>query len=58
MNDKRKPRGKQARPTREELTAYYSLLRSKAGEGDVQASALLIALAERRPLLAGDGIAA
>lgn len=58
MSDKRKPRGKQARPTREELASYYSLLRAKAGEGDIQASALLIALAERRPLLPVETVAA
>ncbi|WGK61482.1 hypothetical protein QAO71_15765 [Halopseudomonas sp. SMJS2] len=41
-------RGKQARPTRSEIAAYYELLRSKAQKGDVQASAALIALAENK----------
>lgn len=58
MDIKAKARGKQARPTKGELAAYYGLLRNKASEGDVQATALLIALAERRPLLPGEGIAA
>lgn len=44
-------RGRQAKPTREELAAYYGLLRTKADGGDIQASALLIALSERRPIL-------
>lgn len=44
-------RGRQARPTRAEVAAYYELLRTKASDGDVQASAALIALAERRPIL-------
>ena len=44
-------RGRQSRPTRAEVAAYYELLRTKASDGDVQASAALIALAERRPIL-------
>lgn len=51
MSSNLKVRGKRARPTRTELAAYYDALRSKASEGDVQATALLIALAERRPLI-------
>ena len=41
-------RGRQSRPTRAEVAAYYELLRTKANDGDVQASAALIALAENR----------
>lgn len=44
-------RGRQAKPTRAEVAAYYELLRGKADEGDVQAAAALIALAEKSPIL-------
>lgn len=40
-------RGKQAKPTRAELNSCWQLLREKASDGDVQASALLIMLAEK-----------
>ncbi|MBJ2210333.1 hypothetical protein JFT33_27490 [Pseudomonas carnis] len=45
-----KPRGPQAKPTRAEINAAWSRLRSAAEQGSVQASALLIALVENRPL--------
>ena len=48
-----KPRGRQQKPTVSEVAAYYDRLRSAADQGNVQATALLIALAEKRPLLAG-----
>lgn len=43
-------RGRQTKPTRAEVAAYYELLRTKASKGDVQASAALIALAENKYL--------
>lgn len=46
-----KNRGPQRKPTRPEVAAAWSRLRTAAGHGDIQASALLIALTERRPLL-------
>ncbi|WDH33910.1 hypothetical protein [Pseudomonas chlororaphis] len=45
-----KPRGHQAKPTRAEVKAAWERLRAAAEQGSVQASALLIALAENRPL--------
>lgn len=45
-----KPRGPQAKPTRAEINAAWGRLRSAAEQGSVQASALLIALVENRPL--------
>ena len=53
-----KVRGRQCTPTRSEVADYYSRLRTAADQGNVQASALLIALAERRPLLPTEGLAA
>jgi hypothetical protein len=45
-----KIRGRQARPTRTEVIDHYERLRAAADLGNVQASALLIALAENKPL--------
>lgn len=45
-----KPRGRQHRPTVSEVARYYERLRSAADQGNVQATAFLIALAEKRPL--------
>ena len=47
-----KHRGHQAKPTRAEVKAAWARLRTAAGQGSVQANALLIALAENRPLIA------
>lgn len=47
-----KPRGHQAKPTRAEVKAAWERLRTAADQGSVQASALLIALVENRPLIA------
>lgn len=45
-----KTRGRQHRPTCSEVARYYDRLRAAADQGNVQAAALLIALAEKRPL--------
>lgn len=50
MNPAIKTRGRQAKPTRNEVSAAWDRLRSAADGGDLQASALLIALAESKPL--------
>ncbi|AZE37701.1 MULTISPECIES: hypothetical protein [Pseudomonas] len=50
MSTTTKPRGHQAKPTRAEVKAAWGRLREAAEQGSVQASALLIALAENRPL--------
>ncbi|MGY2191875.1 hypothetical protein [Pseudomonas pergaminensis] len=47
-----KPRGLQAKPTRAEINAAWGRLREAAADGSVQASALLIALAENKPVIA------
>ena len=52
MNTPKPARGRQHKPTRSEVTAAWSRLREAAADGSVQASALLIALAENRPVLA------
>lgn len=46
-----KPRGRQAKPTRNEVSAAWDRIRAAADSGDLQASALLIALAESKPLV-------
>jgi len=53
-----KTRGHQTKPTRAEISAAYERLRTAANAGSVQANAVLIALAERRPLLPLDALAA
>ena len=50
MNTAIKPRGRQAKPTRHEVSAAWDRLRSAADGGDLQANALLIALVENKPL--------
>lgn len=45
-----KPRGHQVKPTIAEVNAAWARLRAAAGNGDVQANALLIALVEKRPV--------
>mgnify|MGYP003608012491 CR=1 FL=1 len=45
-----KPRGRQAKPTRNEVAAAWDRLRAAADAGDLQASAMLIALVESKPL--------
>lgn len=57
MTTAAKARGRQHRPTRSEIAAYYEFLRSAANKGNVQASALLIALAENRPVLPAEAAA-
>jgi hypothetical protein len=51
MSTHTKPRGLQAKPTRSEVSAAWGRLRSAANSGDLQAAALLVALAENKPLL-------
>ena len=46
-----KSRGRQHKPTQSEVAAAWDRIRTKADQGDVAASALLIALAEKRPVL-------
>lgn len=43
-------RGKQAKPTRDEVRAAWDRLRVAAATGNVSANAALIALAEKHPL--------
>lgn len=50
MSTEIKTRGRQAKPTRHEVSAAWDRLRSAADGGDLQASALLIALVESKPL--------
>jgi hypothetical protein len=50
-----KPRGPQAKATRADIDKAWQRLRAAADTGDLQASAMLIALAERRPLLPSPG---
>ncbi|MFN3770375.1 MAG: hypothetical protein ACK4TD_18585 [Ectopseudomonas guguanensis] len=46
-----KTRGHQIRPTKAEVNSAWVRLRTAADQGDIQAAALLVALAENRPLL-------
>lgn len=48
-------RGRQARPTRAEIASAWQRIRAAAEAGDLQASALLIALGEGKPLMHTDG---
>ncbi|SDP40946.1 hypothetical protein SAMN04489798_5667 [Pseudomonas arsenicoxydans] len=50
MSAAMKTRGRQAKPTRNEVSAAWDRIRSAADGGDLQASALLIALVENKPL--------
>ncbi len=51
MTARTKCRGQQAKPTIAEVKAAWARLRTAADQGDIQASALLIALTEQRPVL-------
>lgn len=53
-----KARGRQHKPTRSEVAAAWDRLRAAADQGSVQASALLIALSEGKPLLHQEHVAA
>ena len=52
MNTARTARGRQHKPTRTEVAAAWDRLRDAASQGSVQASALLIALTENKPVIA------
>jgi hypothetical protein len=54
MHTTTKHRGPQAKPTRAELNSAWARIRSAAEMGSVEASALLIALAENKPVIAID----
>ncbi|WP_323154871.1 hypothetical protein [Pseudomonas alvandae] len=56
MSTTTKSRGHQAKPTRAEVKAAWGRLRSAAEQGNVQASALLIALAENKPVISAAGL--
>lgn len=58
MNTAKTARGRQHKPTRSEVAAAWSRLRDAASEGSIQASALLIALAENKPVIAMESPAA
>ncbi|WP_457787191.1 hypothetical protein [Pseudomonas sp. PL-6] len=49
-------RGRQNRPTRGEVAAAWERLRAAADQGDIQAAALLVALAENKPLFGTAGV--
>ena len=51
MGMQTKARGNQTRPTKSEVANAWVRLRTAADQGDIQAAALLVALAENRPLL-------
>lgn len=51
MNTPKPARGRQHKPTRSEVAAAWNRLREAAADGSVQASALLIALAENKPVI-------
>jgi len=51
MQTTAKNRGPQAKPTRAELNSAWARIRSAAGQGSVEACALLIALAENKPVI-------
>jgi len=51
-------RGRQHKPTRSEVAAAWGRLRDAASEGSIQASALLIALAENKLVIAMESPAA
>lgn len=58
MNTAKPARGRQHKPTRSEVAAAWGRLREAASDGSVQASALLIALAENKPVIAVESPAA
>lgn len=49
-----KQRGPQAKPTRAELNSAWARIRLAADQGSVEACALLIALAENKPVISID----
>lgn len=53
-----KGRGPSKRVTRAEVLDAWGRLRAAANHGDLQASALLIALAENKPVISADGLVA
>ncbi len=53
-----KRRGRSREVTKAEVEAARNRLRDAAAAGDIQACAVLIALAERQPILEGGAIAA
>lgn len=58
MTTTAKPRGPQSKPTKAEISAAWARLRSAAQQGNVEANALLIALAENKPAITmGAGLA-
>jgi|GEM_PF-758707 len=50
-----KTRGRQAKPTKAEVADAWERIRVAAEAGNLQACALLIALAENKPLMHTDG---
>lgn len=51
MNTSARPvRGRQARPTKPEISAAWSHLKGESGRGNVVACALLVAISEERPI--------
>lgn len=58
MNTAKPARGRQHKRTRPEVAAAWGRLREAAADGSVQASALLIALAENKPVIAMESPAA
>lgn len=53
-----KRRGPPKKVTRAEVLAAWARLRTAASDGDLQASALLIALAENKPVISAGGLVA
>ncbi len=53
-----KKRGRQCRPTKNELVSAWSRIRNAAEAGDLHASALLISLVDLHPLPALSALAA
>lgn len=51
----RPARGRQAKPTKAEVSVAWSCIRTAAQRGDLQASVFLIALSEGRPIFHLDG---
>lgn len=51
MSNTTKLRGAQVKPTRAEVNAAWCRIRAAADQGSIEASALLIALAENKPVI-------
>jgi len=58
MNTAKTARGRQHKSTRSEVAAAWGLLRDAASKGSIQASVLLIVLAENKPVIAMESPAA